>query len=259
MPVRLVSEVQVSIPQWKRELKMSPVAEIHVTKTGKSNMGTFIPLDTVWRRYGDNAWQAHMEVEKATFNGRIDPATFKLAFAPGTPVLDGLREINYTVGQSKQEIQSRLATVAKVDAFYNRLLGKDPPELHGAQWLVGGPIRLADIKQRKIILHFWNIGCGPCVFEIPRLQAQYGNTATDTDAPLFISIYSNCSGEDLAAARALLKEKSVTFPVMLDAPDPEMKSWGLTNKAYGINAIPQDAVVDENGRLISVGEHKLAQ
>ena len=42
---------------------------------------------------------------------------------------------------------------------------------------------------------------------------------------------------------------------MLDAGDPDGASWGLTNKAYGIDKIRQDAVIDVTGRVKSVGDY----
>jgi hypothetical protein len=194
-------------------------------------------------------------VDRLAINSGIPPKTFVYQFPPGSGIYDSIRRISYTVGDSPAKIDEALAEGAKAKAFYDALFAKPPPALEASQWLVGKPLSLDQIKNRPIILHFWNIGCGPCVAKIPQLQKQHGRTLSDDDGPLFISIHSYCDGDDLVRAKAFIKEMGITFPVILDAADPDGSSWGLTNKAYGIEKIPQDAVIDATGRLVSVGDY----
>jgi hypothetical protein len=196
-----------------------------------------------------------LTVDHLAINSGLPPRTFACQFPPGSGVYDSVRHVGYTVGDSPAKIDEALAEAAKTKAFYDALFAKPPPALQASQWLVGNPLSLAQIKNRPVILHFWNIGCGPCVAAIPQLEQQYGRTLSNDNGPLFISIYSYCDGDDLARAKAFIKEKGITFPVVLDAADPDGSSWGLTNKAYGIDRIPQDATIDATGRLESVGDY----
>ena len=174
-------------------------------------------------------------------------------------MLDTIKGINYRVGDSEERIQSLLLSAEKERQFYRGILGKAPPSLRAAQWLVGEPAKLEDLKGRPVILHFWNIWCGPCVAEIPRLQQQYGAAPGNQSGPLFIAIHAGGGPDDLPAIRKFIQEKGITFPVMLDAPDPENKSWGITCRRYGIYAIPTDATIDADGTLKAVGEHEVGK
>lgn len=265
MPVRLVTAAQIIDPQSNFETPLMPLAELHVLKAGRTGNGIMVPMEATFVRYDNSGVktaigsQARLDVEGVSLNEPPDPSVFKIEFPRGTGVLDRIRGISYKVGDSEETIQKLLAAAAKEKAFYDGLLGKAPPPLHAAQWLIGDPIRPADIKDRPIIVHFWNIGCGPCVAEIPRLQDQYGATLKDKSGPLFVSVHASCDAKTIPEVRAFLKAKGVTFPVMLDAAETKEESWGITHKAYGIQYVPQDAKIDEKGRLVSIGMHELAR
>ncbi len=262
MPVRLWTAVKISEPA-HLETPLMPGRDVRITRTARTAEGIAVPMAAELVRYdaqqGEPAVsrRTRLEVEKVSLNTRIDPATFRIDFPQGTGVLDQIRDISYTVGDSPETLKTLEGAAARRKTFYDGLLGKAPPELHAAQWLVGRPMRLADLKGRQVIVHFWNIGCGPCVAQLPRLQEQYGNTLAGTGGPVFISVHCSCDGKDLAQVQAFLKGRGVTFPVMLDTPDPDKSSWGLTHRAYGITQVPQDAVIDKTGRLMSVGQHRL--
>ena len=145
-----------------------------------------------------------LTVDHLAINSGLPPRTFALQFPPGSGVYDSIRHIGYTVGDSTAKIDQALAEAAKVKAFYDALFAKPPPALQASQWLVGKPLSFDQIKNRPVILHFWNIGCGPCVAKIPELQQQYGHTLSDESGPLFIAIHSYCDGDDLARAKAFI-------------------------------------------------------
>ncbi len=265
MPVRLVTAAQIIDPQSNFETPLMPLAELHVVKVGRTRNGIIVPMEATFVRYDNSdiktviGSRARLEVDEVSLNEPPGPGIFKIEFPHGIGVLDRIRGISYKVGDSEETIQRLLAAAAKEKAFYDGLLGKAPPPLQAAQWLIGDPIRLADIKDRPIIVHFWNIGCGPCVAKIPRLQDQHGATLKDKSGPLFVSVHASCDAKTIPEVRAFLKAKGVTFPVMLDAAETKEESWGITHKAYGIQYVPQDAKIDEKGRLVSVGMHELAR
>src|SRR5688500_20148068 len=59
----------------------------------------------------------------------------------------------------------------------NGLYGSPAPELRQVKgWKNGGPVRMADLKGRVVLLDFWNWKCGSCVYYMPnlmRLHDQY--------------------------------------------------------------------------------------
>ncbi len=76
------------------------------------------------------------------------------------------------------------------------------------------------------------------------------------DGPVFISVCVGGDDEETPQIEKFIRDHGITFPVMLDSSDPSRQSWGVTCKAYGVNAIPTDAVIDAQGKLISVGDHR---
>lgn len=256
MPVRLVTYLKMDISGFHIDFHtpMLPQYEIRICSAAPVD-GVMIPMQGVIFRYGKDlneiSERAQIDVQTAAINRPVSAGEFAANFPAGTQVIDSVRGTHYISGDSQS-----VATAAKEKAFYDDLLARDPSELRADQWLIGPPLTLKAIKGRPVILHFWNIDCGSCVAAIPRLEQQYGNTLSNESGPLFISIHSYCGGADLQRAREFLKSNGVTFPVMLDAPAPAKESWGLTNDAYHIQQIPQDAQIDAAGRLVSVGDHK---
>jgi thiol-disulfide isomerase/thioredoxin len=257
MPVRLIKDVAVAMIQPQPFKAGWCESQMILEKALRTEQGVWVPQDATLTEYHDNTHPAtitHLHADSVTINRQYPRSQFTLVFPKGCRVGDGVRGIAYTVGDSQVVIRSRLAQAAKDNQFFAGILGKPAPPLKGDQWLVGKPMQLADVKGRSVVLHFWNIACGPCVAEIPVLQEEHGKD--DPKAPLFISVLTGGDESDRADIEAFIREKGITFPVLWDAPDPQKQGWGLTSEAYGVYAIPTDAKIDPFGRLVEVGDHR---
>lgn len=258
MPVRLTKYMSMAItsPPFEAGWRES---EMVVEKAMQTNQGVWVPQDATLTEYhGDSgpATVSHLHADSVTINRGYPRSQFTLVFPKGCRVYDGVRGIGYTVGDSQVVIQSRLAQAAKEKQFFAGILGKPAPPLKGDRWLVGKPIQLANVQGRPVILHFWNIACGPCVAEIPALQEEHGKD--DPNGPLFISVLTGGDESDRPDIEAFIREKGITFPVLWDAPDPQKQGWGLTSEEYGVYAIPTDATIDPSGRVTQIGDHTIA-
>ncbi len=257
MPVRLTKYLSMAITSPRFEAG-GLQSEMLVTRALRTAQGVWVPQGATLTEYhGDTgpATVSHLHADTVTINRAYPRSQFTLVFPKGCRVGDDIRGISYTVGDSQVVIQSRLAQAAKEKQFFAGILGKPAPPLKGDRWLVGKPMQLSDVQGRPVILHFWNIACGPCVAEIPTLQEEHGKD--DPNAPLFISVLTGGDESDRADIEAFIREKGIAFPVLWDAPDPQKQGWGLTSEEYGVYAIPTDATIDASGRLTQVGDHTI--
>lgn len=139
-----------------------------------------------------------------------------------------------------------------------RYYGKTPPELSITD-ACGVPktIKLADFRGKWVLLDFWTVGCGPCIYEsLPKLTTFYEEHAADRDR---FEILAICNTEadnartieayDALAAPIVEKVwagKPLPYPVLIDG---EGKTFGV----YGIQGIPNVLLIDPEGHLVKNG------
>lgn len=120
-------------------------------------------------------------------------------------------------------------------------IGEQAPDL-ALPDLAGREHRLAEYRGRRVLLNFWASWCGPCVQEMPALDAaahKYADRATVVGIAM----------DEPAQARAFLAAHPVTYPVLLGqlrAPSTSLR-FGDTAEV-----LPFSALLDADGRLIAV-------
>jgi peroxiredoxin len=99
----------------------------------------------------------------------------------------------------------------------------------------GKTVSLDDFQGKLVFLNFWATWCGPCRSEMPYIQDLYEEQPETGVTILAINV-----GEDLAEVEEFLKERNLTFPVLLDIS-------GTVAKKYNIRAIPASYFIDGDG------------
>lgn len=122
------------------------------------------------------------------------------------------------------------------------LLDRKAPPITLAQ-LSGGTFKLADQKDKIVILDFWATWCGPCVKAMPILAevaAKYKSKG--------VVLYAVNLEEKPEEVAAFLKENKLDVSVILD-------SQGEISKLYEVEGIPQSVIIDKTGvvRVVHVG------
>jgi cytochrome c biogenesis protein CcmG/thiol:disulfide interchange protein DsbE len=106
-------------------------------------------------------------------------------------------------------------------------------DLDGHHWSI------QDWKGKVVLVSMWATWCAPCRAELPYLQKLHEGLHDRADR-LVISI--NVDSDD-GLARRLMREQGYTFPVIT--------SRGLAYAIDFVNGVPQNRIVDTQGRLLA--------
>ena len=104
-----------------------------------------------------------------------------------------------------------------------------------APLVAGGSVDLADLRGQPLVLVFWATWCGPCLAEVPALNALQGSVG---DA----RILAVNAQEDPSTVEAAVRGLGIRYPVALDRD-------GRIAAAYRVQVLPTLLVLDASGRI----------
>ncbi|WP_412067593.1 TlpA family protein disulfide reductase [Rubrivirga sp. IMCC43871] len=109
--------------------------------------------------------------------------------------------------------------------------------------LTGEPVELAVLAGRLVLFDFWATWCGPCIAEIPELQAL---VAEHGDRVTFVSVNADAvtEAEGPDGVRAFMGEHGVDYPVLYDDPDRSLAV------RFGVGGYPAKFLVSPEGDLL---------
>jgi sugar lactone lactonase YvrE len=116
------------------------------------------------------------------------------------------------------------------------------PELDGAGgWIGAGPLTLAQLRGKVVLLDFWTLACVNCQRVVEELR---GLERRFADALVVIGVHSPKfpHEHDHGAVRAAVARHRIEHPVL---DDPAMTTWD----AYAVKAWPTLVLVDADGRV----------
>ncbi len=118
------------------------------------------------------------------------------------------------------------------------------PDFAGiSHWLNSGPLTMAGLRGKVVLVDFWTYGCYNCVNTLPyvtALQKKYGKdgfTVIGVHTPEFPFEKSTANVE------AAIKKHGITYPV---AQDNTFTTWN----AYGNQYWPAQYIVDKSGKIV---------
>jgi thiol-disulfide isomerase/thioredoxin len=142
--------------------------------------------------------------------------------------------------------------------------GKNPPDLQFTDARgVKRDFKLADLRGKWVLLDFWTLHCGPCIYRsLPELTKIYEEHAADRDKFEILAIcdteYEKAPTLDLydplaaKIADEVWKGKSLPFPQIIDGE-------GRTTARYGVQSWPTTLLIDPDGNLVKGDETTLVK
>ncbi len=128
-------------------------------------------------------------------------------------------------------------------------VGKNAPEISAKAWLNGDGLKLADVKDKYVVVEFWATWCPPCRMTIPHLKTMNANYKDKN--VVFVSL----TNEDYNTVTKFNESFKMDWLVGTESN---------TANAYGVNGIPHAFIV-KDGKIVWEGhpmnglEQKLAE
>ncbi len=119
-----------------------------------------------------------------------------------------------------------------------------------AEWVQGGPLKLADLRGRVVVVHFWTNGCINCIHNYPVYRAwQKKYPAKEVT---IIGIHTPEFPWEAAAdrVRTRARDNQLKFPIVLDRDSTIWNRWG--NRYW-----PAIYLLDKKGRVRHAWEGEL--
>jgi thiol-disulfide isomerase/thioredoxin len=101
----------------------------------------------------------------------------------------------------------------------------------------GKNLKLSEYRGKVVLINFWASWCGPCRQEMPLLDKLHQKYASYGFTVLGVNVE-----EDSAAAEKVLKDITVSFPVLFD-------NRNSASKTYNVSAMPSTILVDRDGNM----------
>ncbi|MBN1407325.1 MAG: redoxin domain-containing protein [Calditrichaceae bacterium] len=98
----------------------------------------------------------------------------------------------------------------------------------------GQSFSLADMKGKRILIHFWADWCSECRAEFPKLEEAYQKYKNDNFKIIAINV-----GQSKEHVESFVEEFKLTFPMLLDEQSEIARQ-------YGIRGLPTNFFIDEN-------------
>jgi thiol-disulfide isomerase/thioredoxin len=131
----------------------------------------------------------------------------------------------------------------------NAGVGMPAPEISGQSWLNSGPLPLAGLKGKVVLVEFWTFGCHNCRNVEPYVKAWHQKYADKGLVVIGVHAPEFSYERVVANVQRYVREHGIQYPVAIDN---DFNTW----KRYSNRYWPAIYLIDKRGiiRYLRVGE-----
>jgi thiol-disulfide isomerase/thioredoxin len=188
----------------------------------------------------------------------VPPGDYAVYLTAGVASDPVYRYVHVEAGRREYHLQVDLQPLASSV----RLVGQPAPELRQIKgWKNGGPVRLADLRGKVVLLDFWGYWCGPCVGSMPKLMELHDKYKDRGLVVVGIHDDSVASIAEMDRKLARAREEAwggrdLPFLIALDGGGPTRVTGtarynrGATTAAYAVFAFPTTLLIGRDGTVV---------
>jgi thiol-disulfide isomerase/thioredoxin len=117
--------------------------------------------------------------------------------------------------------------------------------------LAGKAVRLADSKDKVVVLDFWATWCGPCMQSLPHTQEvarQYKDQG--------VVVLAVCTSDTRAKYEEWVKANQQKYADIAFTSDPNERGSAtfeerVSKKLYGVSGIPTQYIIGRDGKVVA--------
>lgn len=112
----------------------------------------------------------------------------------------------------------------------------------------GKEVKISDYRGKVVILDFWATWCGPCIASMPHTQ-EVAKHYKDQG----VVVIASCTSDKRKSFETWVKRNQSKYPDINFSHDPaERSSERASHKLYGVGGIPQQFVIDREGKVVAL-------
>jgi peroxiredoxin len=146
------------------------------------------------------------------------------------------------VGQTQREKLTPLLGEKFDVTKLQRIYPMAPEFVEVADWINSSPLKLADLRGKVVLVHFYAFQCSNCHANFRIYQRWHQELADKGVVVVGIQTPETRSERDPAAVRAAANERELKFPILIDLASKNWEAWGNT-------MWPTVYVVDKQGYI----------
>lgn len=123
--------------------------------------------------------------------------------------------------------------------------GKPAPDITGKTWLNSSPLKLADLRNKVVLVEFWTLGCSNCRNVEPYVKKWHDKYASQ--GLVVVGVHTPEFGyeKELDNVREYVKSRNIQHAVVIDN---DFAIWNRYNNRYW----PAMYLLDKTGAVCSV-------
>ncbi|WP_417392003.1 redoxin domain-containing protein [Gimesia sp.] len=218
-----------------------------------------------WKTYQGKLQRLEVTlIEQAEILSTVPADAFAIALPAGTEFIDSRQlpdNVSYIAGNhaSKKILYgpvSDFAAYLQRNPYYSHEMETEPqfgrhaPALEPAQWLTAeGKSAAPNLNGKVALIHFWGTRNANSLDQLSEMKAAYKKYA---DQPVVLIGLHN-SFTSTSQLQAVAEQQDLKYTLAIDQRPEEAGWFGKTMQHFRIRALPQMAIIDQQGDLVYIG------